>query len=224
MRTRMVWAIAAAIVLTGCSAQDQSKLNDAANKVAAGAQQAASNSPQTSQQGAQTVAQGLQQMAQTLQQAAQTGPDGKPIQPVDFEKLTALLPAAPDGWQASKPEGQTISTPVANSNADATYTKGNLSVKVQIVDTAASPLLMGPLTMIAGMGVNERSSSGYKRSSTVNGQLHYEELNSDDKHAEMTNLVNKRFIVKCEGNGMDTMDPVKQISDLIDLNKLAALK
>ena len=175
------------------------------------------------QQGAQAFAQGLAQMAQGLQKA-QTGPDGKAITPVDFEKLIECLPANPSGWERATPQGQTVSAPVANSNASADYTKGTFHVKIQITDSAFNQMLMGPLTMMAAMGYNERSSTGFKRQTTVSGQPVFEELSSPNKHAEVTAIVDKRFIVQGTGDGMDTIDPLKEITNLVDLAKISALK
>lgn len=222
----MAGAIVGTLVLVGCggTSQQQQAAQEGMKKAAEGAQQAANAAQQGSQQGANALAQGLQQMAQGFQQAAQTGPDGKPIQVVDFEKLVALLPPAGNGWERDTPDGSTTQTPFAMSIASAHYTKGNYHVKIEITDAAFNQMLIAPIGMLMSLGCNERSTHGYKRSSTSGATQTCEELNVDNKSVEVTAFVNKRFVVKLEANGMDSSDPVKEVSNGVDWNKLAGLK
>lgn len=214
-------AIVLAIVLAGCG---QSATEQTAKQVAQGAQQAAQGAQQaaqSAQQGQQSMAQGLAQIAQGLK-AAQTGPDGKPITSVDFEKLVDLLPA-PAGWDRGKPDGHQTSAPVAVSTAEAQYTKGTSRAQVTITDSALSQMFMMPFTMMMSMNYSERSTSGYKKSAAYGGQPGLEDWNSDSKHGEITVVVNKRFVVQVTGDGLDSMDTLKAVANSIDLTKLAGL-
>jgi hypothetical protein len=194
----------------------------AAQQAGQAAQQAGQAAGQAAQQGANSLAQGLAQMAQGLK-AVQTGPDGKPMTSVDFEKLVALLPA-PSGWDRGKPEGHQTSAPIAVSVAEAQYTKGPQRVHVTITDAALSQLFMTPFTMAMAMNYQERSTSGYKKSVTYGTQPALEDWNADNKHGEITIIVNKRFVVQVTGDGFDSMDGVKEIATGIDLTKLASLQ
>jgi hypothetical protein len=226
MRIQKLAIATAVVILAGCGQagqQAQQDLQQGAQKVAAGAQQAQqAATAQGQQQGQQSLAAGLAQMAQGLK-AAQTGPDGKPIAVVDFEKLIALLPE-PSGWDRSKPEGTQTSSPFVTSQASANYTKGNFHANVTITDSALNSMVMMPFTMMMSMNYSERSTSGYKKSVQYSGQPGLEEWNSDNKHGEMTMIVNKRYVVSVKGDGFDSMDVLKELSNGLDLNKLAALQ
>lgn len=229
MRKQEIAIAAALVMIAGCG---QSASQQAAQQAAQGAQQAAQGAQQAAQgaqqagqaaqQGAQSFAQGMAQVAQGLK-AAQTGPDGKPITSVDFEKLVDLLPS-PAGWDRTKPEGRQTSAPIATSVAEARYTKGTSHAHVTITDSALNQMFMVPFTMMMSMNYSERSTSGYKKSTTYANQPGLEDWNSDNKHGAITIVVNKRFVVQVEGDGFDSMDGLKEVANGIDLNKLAALQ
>jgi type II secretory pathway pseudopilin PulG len=229
MRIQKLAIAAAVVILAGCgqtasqqAAQQAGQAAQQAGQSAQQAGQAAQQAGQAAQQGAQSLAQGLSAMAQGLK-AAQTGPDGKPITVVDFEKLIALLPQ-PSGWDRSKPDGTQTSSPFVTSEASANYTKGTFHANVTITDSALNSMVMMPFTMMMSMNYAERSTSGYKKSVQYSGQPGLEEWNSDNKHGEMTMIVNKRYVVSVKGDGFDNMDVLKEIANAIDLNKLAALQ
>jgi X-X-X-Leu-X-X-Gly heptad repeat protein len=226
MRHSVIAVAVATIVAFGCGGSsappaDHSAGSASGSAAGTAAGTASGTAGQPSQQSAQQMASGLQQLAQGMQQM-QTGPDGKPIQVVDFEKLIALLPEV-NGWAREKPHGEQSSTMFNVSSADARYTKGDFHVKVTLTDAALNPMLMTGFTMAMGMQ-NERSSTGFKRPGTYSGQPALEEWNSDSKNATVTIAVNKRFIVKAEGSDFDSFDVVKEVVNQIDLAKLAALK
>lgn len=186
--------------------------------------QGAAPAPQSAQQSAQQVAQGLQQLAQGFQQMAQQkDASGKPVPPVDFEKLEALLPS-PAGWTKGKSKGEQMTTMVSISNAEVDYTKGAMNAHLEITDSALSQMLLAPLGMMLAAGYSERSSSGYKKSMVTNGSPGYEEWNNDDKRGEITVVVANRFIVAAKGSSLDSIESLRGIVTQIDLNKLAALK
>jgi hypothetical protein len=232
MRKSEIALAAAFALLAGCGQSSTQQAQQAqqaaqsaqqsAQQAGQAAQQAGQAAGQAAQQGAQSLAQGLAQMAQGLK-AAQTGPDGKPLTSVDFEKLVALLPA-PAGWDRGKPEGHQTSAPIAVSTAEAQYTKGPLRADVTITDAALSQMFMMPFTMAMSMNYQERSTSGYKKSVTYGTQPALEDWNADSKHGEITIVVNKRFVVVIKGDGFDSMDGVKELANAIDLNKLAGLQ
>lgn len=232
MRKPEIALAAAFALLAGCGQTSNQQAQQAAQTAQQGAQQAtqaaqqagqsAQQAGQAAQQGAQSFAAGLAQMAQGLK-TAQTGPDGKPITSVDFEKLVALLPA-PSGWDQGKPEGKQTSGPIAVSVADAQYTKGTTRAHVTITDSALSQLFMTPFTMMMSMNYQERSTSGYKKSVLYGTQPAIEDWNSDTKHGEITIIVNKRFVVQVTGDGLDSMDTLKAIANSVDLTKLATLQ
>lgn len=224
MRNQHIVRAGAIVLVIGLAGCGQSASQQAAQQAAQGVQQAtqgAQQAAQAAQQGQQSLAQGLAQMAQGLK-AAQTGPDGKPITSVDFEKLVDLLPS-PSGWDRGKPEGHQMSAPVAVSVAEAQYTKGTTHAHVTITDSALSQMFMMPFTMMMSMNYAEKSTSGYKKSAAYGGQPGLEDWNADTKHGEITVVVNKRFVVQINGDGLDSMDTLKAVANSIDLTKLAGI-
>jgi hypothetical protein len=226
MRTTIV-VLAAAMATVGCGASDSQKASQTAADAAKPAAQTAPQGTQPAQSGAQQASQGAQSVAQGLQQLAkglqQTGSDGKPVPPVDFEKLQALLPA-PSGWEMGKPKGEQVTMGISISDAEVTYKKDASNVTLKITDSAFSPLVMAGMSMMMSAGYSERTSSGYKKSMTMNGSPGYEEWNSDDKHGQVTIVVANRFVVEGTGSHLDSIDSLRGIVQQVDMAKLTALK
>ena len=216
MRHACISVAIVALAAFGCGGAPANTANQGA-----GGSQPAGQPAQTPAQSAQSMAQALQQMAQGAQQM-QTGPDGKPITVVDFEKLVALLPDV-SGWEKGKVDASTNTVGFTISQANVRYTKGDFHAKVTITDAALSQALMMPYTMAMGLA-NSRSTTGYERPATFGGQPGHEKWNSENKHATTTIIVNKRFIVEVEGTDIDSPDIIRDIVSAIDIAKLAALK
>lgn len=213
MKRFMVGVLAAAVFVAGCGKSEEEKQAEATAKSAEAA--------------AESAVKGLEQMAKGLEQMAAgqtpTSPDGKPIEPVKFQDLIALLPQV-DGWEMSKPEGERMTSPFPSANAKVTYTKGDANVDVEIVDSAFNQLLLTPIAMFLQSGYSQESTSGYEKSATVNGQPGWEKWNSDSKTGEVNALVNKRFLVTIEGNNLNDTQVLKDIASKIDFNRLSSLK
>jgi hypothetical protein len=197
------------------AAEDAAKqLAKAADQMAQGAQQMAQGAATTAQQ---QVAQGMQQMAQGLQGMQANA------NVVDFEKLEALLPEFP-GWEKSGAKGSQSSAPFKYSEAQARYTKGDSSIRLEIQDIAVAQAMLAPLSIFMAAGYNERSSDGYKKAVTVSGHPGYEEWDKSSKHGQLTVVVGKRFIVKADADEVESTDPARKLIESIDLGKLGALK
>lgn len=187
------------------------QMADGAKKMAEGAQGAA--------EGAQ---QGMAQMMQGLQQMAQ-GAQGAGTQPVDYEKLKELIPEL-SGWERSDVKGQQTSMGISVSMAEAHYTKGESSLKLEITDTSFSKLVLAPFMMFARAGFSERSDDGYKKGITLAGYPGFETWEKGSKHGEVNLLVADRFIVNADGRDVENTEPAKQLAQAIDLKKLSTLK
>src|SRR5262245_19054032 len=82
----------ATLAAPACGKSEEQKQAEALAEAAKKLGEAAAQGAQGAQAGANAMAQGLQQMANAMSGAAPVGPDGKPLPPVDFEKLIDLLP------------------------------------------------------------------------------------------------------------------------------------
>ena len=211
MKKLVVAALAASVFAAGCGKSEEEKRAEETAKAA--------------EQTAQSAAQGLEAMAKGLEQMASgqpATPDGKPVEPVRFQDLIAVLPQV-DGWEMEKPTGERMTSPFATANAKATYTRGESNVDVEIVDSAFNQLLLAPMAMFLQSGYSQESTSGYEKSTLVNGQPGWEKWNSESKQAELNALVNKRFLVTIEGDVEDPKE-LQEFASKIDFCRLSSLK
>jgi hypothetical protein len=143
--------------------------------------------------------------------------------PVPFEALVALVPEMP-GWTRTEPRGENISRPVAYARAEARYSQGGGRVRLEIVDTALSPILVAPVSMFFAAGYAERSPDGFKRAAAIGGHPGAEDWNSRTRRGEVMTLVTRRFLVKATAEDVSGVDVARQTVEAVDLGKLAALK
>src|SRR6478672_13938193 len=96
---------------------------------------------------------------------------------VDYQKLIPILPDAPQGWVAEKPEGSTEDVGgfrITNVHRD--YHKGEgdkvPTAAISILDSVANPDYVSATT--AAWNNNTESSEGYGKSVTINGNSGFE--------------------------------------------------
>lgn len=145
---------------------------------------------------------------------------------VDYTKLLPILPEAPSGWTAEKPEGSTSDVggfEITNVHRD--YHKGEGKdaplVSVSILDSAANPDYVAATT--ANWKTSSETPEGYSKSVTIDGNPGFEAYEREQKHASLWVMVGKRYFVQIEAQNMDP----KQLQDWIkriDLKKLEAIK
>ncbi len=219
--TRRMALMAALVSMAACGGSEPPRNEEAVRQVEKGAeqmQQGAEKGAEGARQGSAEMAQGLQQMARGLQQMAQGSTTAVP-----FESLMVFLPEIP-GWTRSEPKGESVSTPMAYSRAEARYTMGKSRLTLEIADTALSQLLTAPLAMFLSSGYAERSSDGFKRAMTLKGHPGMEDWNEPSKRGEVTVLVAQRFTIKGTGHDVASIDVVRAAVDTVDIGKLATLK
>ncbi len=148
------------------------------------------------------------------------------INVVDFSKLLPLLPNAPAGWTADKPEGSTTDAggfKLTNVHRD--YRKGAgdkaPGTSVSILDSAANPDYVETAT--AGWNFNTTSTDGYSKSVTVDGNAGFETFENEGKHGTLWLMVAKRYFVQIETTGQDA-GALQEWAKRIDLKKLAEVK
>jgi X-X-X-Leu-X-X-Gly heptad repeat protein len=219
---RMVVAGLVVVSVAGCGkSADQKKAEEASKKIEEGAktmQQGADQMAKSAQESSNQMAEGLQKMAQGFQQMAQGS-----TKAVDYEQLKALLPDV-DGWTRSDTKGEQVSMPVSYSRGETRYQKDDARIELEITDSALNQLLLAPISMFMSSGYSERSDDGFKRAAKIGGQPGMEEWNANSKHAEVTAVVNNRFIVSAKGDDVASLDPVRKIVESVNFSKLAAMK
>jgi len=145
---------------------------------------------------------------------------------VDFSKLLPLLPEAPSGWTADKPEGETSDIggfKLTNVHRD--YRKGEgddaPSAAISILDSVANPDYVEATT--AGWNKNSETPDGYSKSVTIDGNPGFEAYEKDQKHASLWIMIAKRYFLEIELQNQDPKE-LQEWVKRIDLKKLAAVK
>ena len=141
---------------------------------------------------------------------------------VDFKKLLPLLPEAPSGWTAEKPEGQTDE---GLTNVHRDYKKGegdNAPIaSISIMDSASSPESIA--SSIEGWKINTETADGYTKPVTIDGNPGSESYEKDQKHAALRVLIGQRYYVSIELQNEDPKELQEWIKR-VDLKKLAEIK
>ncbi|MCC7008093.1 MAG: hypothetical protein IT184_04705 [Acidobacteria bacterium] len=185
---------------------------------------ASSAQPSSGQaQGSPSVEKGFEQMMQGVQQMADAQGRGGQTKLVDYEVLKGLLPDL-SGWERSGAKGQQVSMGISLSSAEAHYAKGDASMKLEIIDTNFSQMVLAPFMMFARAGYEEKSDDGYKKGMTLGGYPGFESWEKGNRDAEVHLLVGDRFMVNVEANGVDNAEPARALAQAVNLSKLAGLK
>jgi hypothetical protein len=146
--------------------------------------------------------------------------------PVAHEKLVALLPAIA-GWTKGEPEGElTRMGPLTMSVGRADYEKGDLSLTLEITDTLANQMLMGPF--MAGLSAagttRTKTESGWAQKVTIGGFPGVEVFDSEDKRADVMVILDGRFVVRATIADVQDTAAAKAAVEAVNLKALAALK
>jgi len=145
---------------------------------------------------------------------------------VDYQKLLPVLPEAPQGWLADKPEGSTEDVGgfrITNVHRD--YRKGEgekvPTAAVSILDSVANPDYVTATT--AAWNNNSETSEGYAKSVSIDGNPGFETFEKDTKHATLWVMIANRYFVQVELQN-DEPGELQEWIKHVDLKKLAAIK
>jgi Yip1 domain len=141
------------------------------------------------------------------------------VQPVDTAKMQALLPASIGSYQRTAVESTGMGA--MGSQAEGTYTAGDNSFQLKIVDMSAMGALAG---MGVAMGVehSREDANGYERTGTVDGQMQSEAWRKSDQHGKFGVVVANRFMIEAEGTA-GSIDELKAAVATIDQGNLLSL-
>ena len=145
---------------------------------------------------------------------------------VDFSKLLPLLPEAPAGWAADKPEGSTADVGGFKlTNAHRDYRKGEgkdaPTGAISILDSVSNPDYV--IATTAAWNLNSETAEGYSKSVTIEGNSGFEAYEKEQKHATLWVMVAKRYFVQIELTNVDPKELQEWIKR-VDLKKLAEIK
>ena len=145
---------------------------------------------------------------------------------VDYQKLLPILPDAPQGWTADKPEGSTEDVGGFRlTNVHRDYRKGEgdnvPTAAISILDSVANPDYVSATT--AAWNNTSETSEGYSKSVTINGNPGFEAFEKETKHATLWIMIANRYFLQIELQNQDPKELQGWVKR-VDLEKLAALK
>ena len=173
-------------------------------------------------------AKGMADMAKAMQgMAAAIGGggsgDGKPVEPVSTDTLKATLPAVA-GWAMDAPEAERMTSPIAYSQVETQYKKGDAEIEMRIVDTGYAQMLIAPWSMFLASGYSRENSDGYEKSVSVGGNPGFEKWDASSKRGELNIFAGKRFMVTIEGRDLADTKVLHEFASKVDFGKIAGLK
>ncbi len=138
---------------------------------------------------------------------------------VDAGKMLQLLPGAIGSYERMAAE--TVGMGQMGSTAEGTYTAGDKTFKLKIVDMSALGAIAG---MGAAMGVSQsrEDADGYERTGAVNGQMQSESWNKTSNRGKFGVVVANRFMIEAEGDAAN-IDELKAAVASVDQGTLLGL-
>ena len=146
--------------------------------------------------------------------------------PIDFRKLKEALPQDLAGFEKGDSSGEknnAFGISVSEAKQSFRTADGSKSIRFEITDpgSLAGPFALANMWM--NLDIDKETSSGYEKTSTVNGRKLMEKWNKSSKHAEVHLVVANRFMVEVDARGVDMSD-VKALLSKVDIAKLESMK
>ncbi len=217
--------VALALILIASVACGKSEAEKQAEQAAEDLKKAAEAVTKAQQDGGDT-AKGMADMAKAMQgMAAAIGgsSDGKPVEPVATDVLKGTLPAIA-GWEMTAPRAERMTSPIAYSQVETEYKKGNAEIEMKLVDTGYAQMLIAPWSMFLASGYSRETGDGYEKSINVAGNPGFEKFDNSSKRGELNIFAGKRFMVTIEGRDLADTKVLYEFASQVDFSKVAGLK
>jgi hypothetical protein len=123
---------------------------------------------QTAQQAQKEAAPGVMEMAKGFETMAKGAKEMEalsnlpPVDPVSFKVFEPLSPEL-SGWDKGTPEGEKMTAPIAISQSQLDYRKGDARINAKIVDSGNNRMFMAPFMMYLTAGYGRETSHGYEK-------------------------------------------------------------
>jgi hypothetical protein len=139
--------------------------------------------------------------------------------PVEAAKMQALLPGSIGSYQRTASE--TVGMGQMGSTAEGTYTSGDKTFTLKIVDMSALGALAG---IGAAMGVEQsrEDADSYEKTGTVGGQMQTESWNKTSNRGKFGMVVGNRFMIEADGQAA-SLDELKAAVATVDQGNLLSL-
>lgn len=213
-RTLSMLLLAGVVVTGACGgSKEESAPSSSESKTA--------EKPATAAEGLASAAKGLEEMAKSMKEMAEGG--GKTVPPVSIETLQSAFPDFA-GWTKGKPTGESATAPIAFTQAQVRYSKGDSEIDVKAVDTGLSQLMIAPYSIFLASGYQRQTESGYEKATVVAGNPGWEKWNKDSRNGEVNMFVAKRFVITIDGNGVPDTTVLHELAGKVNTAALAAAK
>jgi hypothetical protein len=117
-----------------------------------------------------------------------------------------------------------MTSPIAFSQVEATYTKGDAEIEVKVVDTGYAQMLIAPWSMFLASGYSRETGDGYEKSVSVGGNPGFEKWDTSSKRGELNLFAGKRFMLTIEGRDLADTKVLHEFAAKMDFAKLVALQ
>ncbi len=139
--------------------------------------------------------------------------------PIEAAKMMALLPGSIGSFQRTASE--TVGMGGMGSTAEGTYTSGDNSFTLKIVDMSALGALAG-LGTAMGVEQSREDADGYEKTGTVGGQMQTESWSKNSKRGKFGMVIANRFMIEADGKAA-SIDELKAAVTSIDQGALMGL-
>lgn len=161
---------------------------------------------------------GLEQAGKDMEAAAIKAQET----PIEAAQLKAFLPGSLGNYARKKLESSSMGTGgVSGSQVSATYTYGDKSLKVDLLDLAAAGAFAG-LGAALNVQSEQETETGFERTHTKNGQMVTEKWNSVSGRGEYSTTFGGRFLLTVKGDA-DSFEAIKAIAGSIDMSGIESL-
>ena len=182
---------------------------------------------QTAPQAQKDAAPGVTEMAKGFEAMAKGAKEMEalsnlpPVDPVSFRVFEPLFPEL-SGWEKGTPEGEKMTAPIAISQSQLDYRKGDARINAKIVDSGQQQDVHGAVHDVPGRRYERETSHGYEKSIKFGDYPAWEQWDSQGKSGELNILVNKRFLVTLDGNDIENTKVLHELAGKIDLREACA--
>jgi hypothetical protein len=149
---------------------------------------------------------------------------GKGVDPVQIDALKPFVPTTFAGLPQTSTQAQRNGVAgLMTAKAEAGYGDASgKSVDLEVIDTGGAAGLMG-LASWAGVQGEREDANRREVTRKEGNRLVHEEVDKRGGNNKYTVVLNERFVVSAEGNGVD-INTLKSAVNTLDLRKLEALK
>ncbi len=169
---------------------------------------------------AEQAAEDIKKAADAVTQAQQQGGDAAKGM---ADVLKGTLPVVP-GWNMHAPEAERMTSPIAYSQVETNYKKGDAEIEMRVVDTGYAQMLIAPWSMFLASGYSRETGDGYEKSITVGGNPGFEKFDKSSQRGELNIFAGKRFMVTIEGRDLADTKVLHEFASKMDFGKLTALQ